>query len=643
MQARPFGFLRGAAIFYTLFTVVAATGLRLNLEGDLLLPAALLAVAASLAVLACAPARQLRIFTLAITALPSVLLAFVAWLIGAKAVIDYTALALLSAFAAAISLWSGSVMLRLGATLVLPLLLVAGAEMRIVPRVLAKLEPKPVLGTALESLGSTIHATHFGKISVAEFRAPLPDRSGIYTALAPFGDGMIWADAGGRFFLIDAERNFTPLDIALDMNTDAFLVEVRPGMQTRRFSVKDIDIHDGQLYATHHYWHSDKDCYTLRVVTLPFDAAAVAANSFDAPRMIYETAPCLPVTAQTDDGQLMEAGGRLGFAGDAIILTLGDNMHDGRVIEAEDGSIVQLPEFAQDPSVDWGKTLRIDPDTGAARIFTSGHRNPQGLDVGPDGTVVLAEHGPKGGDEINFLRDGANYGWPRVTYGTDYGLTVWPLNAENGEHRGFAGPEYAFIPSIGISAVRVLETGVLPEWKGDILVASLRARSLFRLRHRGGKVVTAEQIEIGYPVRDLLEMPDGRIAVATTNETILMIENARDASKTAPRIDLRMAGADAALGAAIYEEDCAGCHALDPEIEAAGPHLAAMFSPEARRANGFGYSSAFTARGIDWTRETLDLWLADPAGWLPGTSMTYEGLADPQARAHVIAYLESLY
>ena len=162
-------------------------------------------------------------------------------------------------------------------------------------------------------------------------------------------------------------------------------------------------------------------------------------------------------------------------------------------------------------NVSYGKTLLIDMYTGAASTFTTGHRNQEGLYIDPTGNIWSSEHGPKGGDELNLLVKDRNYGWPIVTYGTNYDAMPWPLNPHPGRHDGFEAPVYAWVPSVGLSSITSVRKKLFDRWKGDLLVASLGGMSIWRVRTDRGRVVTAERIEIGERIRDLIEDEEGRL------------------------------------------------------------------------------------------------------------------------------------
>ena len=113
-----------------------------------------------------------------------------------------------------------------------------------------------------------------------------------------------------------------------------------------------------------------------------------------------------------------------------------------------------------------------------------------------------------------------NYGWPFVTYGTAYDRHEWPLSEVSGSHEGFTRPVFAWVPSIGVS--NLIQVGEIPRaWEGDLLVSSLKAMSLYRIRVREGSVIFAEPIEVGERIRDLEQMRDGTILLWADNARVV--------------------------------------------------------------------------------------------------------------------------
>jgi glucose/arabinose dehydrogenase len=147
-------------------------------------------------------------------------------------------------------------------------------------------------------------------------------------------------------------------------------------------------------------------------------------------------------------------------------------------------------------------------------IWTYGHRNAQGLAVHPEtGDVWLNEHGPQGGDEVNLLRHGLNYGWPVVGYGMNYrtGSAI-----HGGTHAdGMEPPAHVWVPSIGVSGMLFYSGDAFPDWRGDMFVGGLSGQRLVRLRLDGQIVVRAETLiqDMGR-IRDLQQGPDGFLYLA---------------------------------------------------------------------------------------------------------------------------------
>jgi glucose/arabinose dehydrogenase len=180
---------------------------------------------------------------------------------------------------------------------------------------------------------------------------------------------------------------------------------------------------------------------------------------------------------------------------------LGD--HNGTVIRLRlDGSVPEDNPFV---------------GTAGARpeIFSYGHRNAQGMAIHPEtGIPWLHEHGARGGDEINVVRPGVNYGWPVITYGIDYSGA--PIG-EGTHKKGMAQPIYYWVPSIAPSGLAFYEGDAFPEWRGDLFVGALRSELLARLELDGERVVAEERLLEGAigRIRDVEVGPDGYLYLLT--------------------------------------------------------------------------------------------------------------------------------
>ena len=155
----------------------------------------------------------------------------------------------------------------------------------------------------------------------------------------------------------------------------------------------------------------------------------------------------------------------------------------------------------------------------------AGIRNAQGPARDAQGNLWATDHGPQGGDELNLLREGADYGRPQASYGVGYdGVALRLVEDEDiGRHDGFARPAFAWVPSPAVSAVAVNDERRFPLWKDDLLVASPAAGELIRVRRHGTEAQYAEKIELGYRIRDLTFMPDGRIALLRDGEWVYFL------------------------------------------------------------------------------------------------------------------------
>jgi glucose/arabinose dehydrogenase len=193
----------------------------------------------------------------------------------------------------------------------------------------------------------------------------------------------------------------------------------------------------------------------------------------------------------------------------------------------------------QDISRDGGKIYRLNIDGSIPKdnpfvgkenakeaVFSYGHRNPQGMVTHPKtGEIWEHEHGPKGGDEINIIKPGVNYGWPTITYGINYSGT--PITDKT-SMPNMAQPFYYWVPSIGPSGMAFSSSGVYPDWTDNLFAGSLKFEYLERLVIENNKVVKREKVldKIGR-VRNIVEGPDGYLYVGVEGKGILKIVPAK--------------------------------------------------------------------------------------------------------------------
>ena len=185
-------------------------------------------------------------------------------------------------------------------------------------------------------------------------------------------------------------------------------------------------------------------------------------------------------------------------------------------------------EAAQSLDNHFGKVLRINDDgsipldnpfiktPGALpEIWSFGIRNPQGIFQIKDGTIFENEHGPRGGDELNILKPGINYGWPAITHGIDYsGALISPFK----EKEGMEQPLYYWTPSIAPSGMIVYEEDLFSEWKNNIFVSNLVYKDVRMLSLDENKEVINEKIlfkEVGKRIRNIITLSNGELVLIT--------------------------------------------------------------------------------------------------------------------------------
>ena len=226
---------------------------------------------------------------------------------------------------------------------------------------------------------------------------------------------------------------------------------------------------------------------------------------------------------------------------------------DGKLFLTVGDHYIVDPKVSEDPNTTFGKTVEIDLTTNTWRQFSKGHRNQQGLTFLKSGQLFSTEHGPYGGDELNVITEGSDYGWPNVTLGTDYNSYEWKAGASLvGSHTEYKAPLFAWVPSI--AATQLIEVDNFnPRWNGDLLVGSLKASSLYRLRLEDGRVLCSEPIWIGQRIRDIAQTNDGTILLWTDDTQLLAVTVDKDqlaVKRRTPNI----------VGSAIMNNSCLGCH-----------------------------------------------------------------------------------
>ncbi|MEX1256591.1 MAG: PQQ-dependent sugar dehydrogenase [Gemmatimonadota bacterium] len=233
-------------------------------------------------------------------------------------------------------------------------------------------------------------------------------------------------------------------------------------------------------------------------------------------------------------------GSRLVFDDDGFLfITVGDRQapstgnleaHPAQDLSSHQGSMIRLHDDGRVPS--------DNPFVGQAgalpEIWSYGHRSPQGLAIHPQtGELWETEHGPQGGDELNLIRRGANFGWPVIGYGVNYGSGS-PIHA-SASREGMEIPVHYWVPSIATSGLMIYDGDAFPGWRGSMFVGGLAGEQLARVKMEGARAVGEETLLDGYGrIRDIVQGPDGFIYIAVN----------RDGNAPAPIVRLEPAGED---------------------------------------------------------------------------------------------------
>ena len=213
-------------------------------------------------------------------------------------------------------------------------------------------------------------------------------------------------------------------------------------------------------------------------------------------------------------------GGRLALDGKGyLFITIGDRQwpsegdlsaHPSQNLSSHNGTTIRLHEDGRVPE----DNPFVGQDGVHPEIWTYGHRNAQGLAIHPEtGDVWLNEHGPQGGDELNLVRPGLNYGWPVVGFGVNYRTGIAIHSATHQD--GMEPPVHIWVPSIGVTGMLFYTGAAFPDWRGDMIVASLRGEQLVRLTLDGQQVAREETLISGMGrIRDVRQGPEGIIYLA---------------------------------------------------------------------------------------------------------------------------------
>lgn len=474
-------------------------------------------------------------------------------------------------------------------------------------------------------------------------------------SLAEVGGNILIASPHGQLSYLDARYRLHSLELRVPMNMEGLRKD--PLYKQPLFNVAFFRTHallairtganSYDLYAS--FSRFAGSCFEFVVGKVSLEANKEIVRPTSGWSDVWIANPCVPLK---DRGYLfvgVQAGGRMvRLTDDTILIAVGDHQMDG---------FYDSRAVSMDPTNDLGKLIELNIKTGASRHFAVGLRNPLGLTIARDGRIWETENGPQGGDEVNLMIDGRNYGWPIVTYGMVYGYPPknWPFNPHPGRHDGYTRPRFAFVPSVAPSSIIAPDPREFPNWSDSLLMCSLRGNTLYVLKTDGDDIVYAEPIRFdGYRLRDMISMPDGRLAILADDGSLLLVRNAEMHRDDAQHIEVRGLSSlpppspEEAPSSSMTSEErghadflgaCANCHGLTGEV-GIGPPLNGVIGRRIANVPNFGYSSALASRHDTWTESLIEKFITNPQSVVHGTRMPETGLGVMDAKA-IAAYLKT--
>jgi len=481
----------------------------------------------------------------------------------------------------------------------------------------------------VEVIETSLQRLLLKEVPVDEDYSPELYRTG--GALAPL-DSVVYISSNRndrekeQLILFNSEtfRRIEAEGMSVPMNYDEFLNSSRQrgkDLALHLFRVDNIYAektgrNEHTLFVTHREFHPDRGCITFSLSRVGIIFGKSAAKISSEWQTIFRASPCI-YPEEDQYGNLsysgrMSGGPIINYDSEQILVSVGNFHWNG----------FQLESFAMDTSNTFGKLILINKESGEHSIFAMGLRNTQGLFRDGENNIWATDHGPQGGDELNLIEEGQNYGWPQDTYGIYYGNRRMPHNQEQGRHSTYIKPRFAWMPSIGISKLIKLETpSKFHLWRNDILIGSMKDKSLYRVRlDKSNNVVYSERIEIGHRIRDLVVLADESLAILADGGLLIVIDDGGPVyEKIGPMVQTRIKALNRferlinrsepdfensfkASGEFIFSRECSSCHNLT-KANGVGPHLNNVMAREIGSVENFNYSTSLASTSTDWNPE----------------------------------------
>jgi cytochrome c2 len=398
------------------------------------------------------------------------------------------------------------------------------------------------------------------------------------------------------------------------------------------------------LFTTYDAYDSQKGCITFNIGRIDLTVNNGSVKQKGNWKTIFTASPCIdPASKELNKrykGQL-SGGAITSFDQHHLLVSVGDYDFNG---------ILGPTAWAMDRSNPYGKFILVNKNTGKWSIYAIGSRNATGIYIDKDSVIWSVENGPRGGDELNIIQKGKNYGWPEVSYGIWYNPHLkLPGGYKSGTYPKYQKPVFSWLPSVAPRGLIKIEGTKFNYWKGDLIMGTMRDESLHRLRLDGkNHVEYDERIELGHRVRDLITLPDGRIALITDDGYLMIIgDGGAIWHKTDATIKRRIAslnkfdhftGKTSTLpvsdtmqktALSIFKQHCSSCHNLSTDNHI-GPNLHNLFSRKVGELDDFSYSSSMQKDTSKWNATLLKTFLKNPKEVFPDTKMPKVNLSSSE-------------
>lgn len=472
-------------------------------------------------------------------------------------------------------------------------------------------------------------------------------RNGNGGGLTSYKEKVLLLTHEGRFF--SSTRKGAPELLSIEPpgnNIDAYEALAEDGeyfIKASYLRYNDILYYEMEkesgLIVSYTEFNPENRCYNSALAKLVLNATKLEPSSWNVRstdwNVFYRTSPCMELKRQWRAIEGHNAGGRLDWLGNGkVVFASGDYGLDG---------IYGNPVVAQNPNNGYGKIIEVDVVNGNHRVLSIGHRNTQGIVTDDKGNIWVTEHGARGGDELNFIREGGNYGWPLETLGTLYSMEPVPNIRSYGRHLEFTAPIYSWVPSVGLSNITQI-TNFHSSWDGDLLASSLKMSTLYRLRMRDRRVVFAEPIVIpGKRIRYVHQHIDGVIVMWTDTHQLIYMSVSKPnytAQKTAIIVDKMDLEDKERRKLVAVIESCTECHSFDSNNNQSAPNLGNVFNRKIGKSNYNHYTKNFLERNASWDEKKLALFLKNPSNFIKGTSMPSPNINDERVIKNMVQFLK---